>query len=77
MGLGQFQQGQIPLRIGRHSGLRDRRPRDRDDDGCGVGVFVGVDADDDVDDLCQHGHAFISYLRRDVVGPVREETAGL
>ncbi|MGY1914263.1 hypothetical protein [Blastococcus sp. SYSU DS0973] len=26
----------------------------------GVGLAVGVDADDDLDQFCQHGHAFFS-----------------
>jgi hypothetical protein len=30
------------------------------DDRGGVGVLVGVDADDDLDQFCQHGHAFFS-----------------
>jgi hypothetical protein len=37
------------------------------DDCGGVGVFVGVDPDDDVDGLCEHGHAFT---------PCRERTCG-
>jgi glyoxalase family protein len=30
----------------------------RDDHRGGVGVLVGVDADDDINEFCQHGHAF-------------------
>jgi hypothetical protein len=32
----------------------------RRDDRGGVRVLVGVDADDDLDQFCQHGHAFFS-----------------
>jgi hypothetical protein len=44
----------------------------------GVGVLVGVDADDDLDGVCQHGHALCSLPGDDVVGagPGRS-TAGL
>ncbi len=36
------------------------------DDRGGVGVLVGVDADDDIDELCEHGHAFFSLPGTDV-----------
>jgi hypothetical protein len=37
----------------------------------GMGVFVGVDADDDLDQLCQHGHAFFSLTGGTQQVPVR------
>jgi hypothetical protein len=40
-------------------------------------VLVGVDAHDDVDQFCQHCHAFISLPGGTCRFPVREETAGL
>jgi hypothetical protein len=37
----------------------------------GVGVFVGVDADDDLEQFCQHGHAFFSLTGGTQQVPVR------
>ena len=54
---GQGQQLLVAGRRGRHRRLVDHRTGGRGHDGEGVGVLVGVDPDDDIDNLCQHGHA--------------------
>jgi hypothetical protein len=54
---GQLQQLPVAGRGRRHGQLLNERPGRRDHDRRSVGVLVGVDPDDELDDLCQHGHA--------------------
>jgi hypothetical protein len=58
--LGQGAQLGIAIGICGHRHLGQHAAGACVDDRGGVGVFVGVDADDDLDQLCQHGHAFFS-----------------
>jgi hypothetical protein len=53
----QLQQLLVASWGGRDRHLLERRTGRGDDHGSGVGVLVGVDPDDELDDLCQHGHA--------------------
>lgn len=73
VGIRPIDQRLVTDAFGAHRALGQRRAGPGGNRRRGVGVFVGVDADDDVDLLCQHGHAFISLHRRDVSVPVREE----
>jgi hypothetical protein len=52
----------------RHRCLGDHRPGGGGHDRGGVGLFVGVDPDDELDDLCQHGHALTPCPDVDVTG---------
>ncbi len=69
--LGEGEQLGVAVRVGSDGGGGQHRAGlDRDQRGS-VGVGVGVHADDELDQFCQHGHAF-SLLRADVTtGPVR------
>jgi hypothetical protein len=42
---------------GGHGYLGDHRAGGGEDHGGGMGVLVGVDPDDELDEVCQHGHA--------------------
>jgi hypothetical protein len=57
---GQGDEFCVAVRVGRdrRSGQHSAGPGV--DDRGGVGLAVDVDADDDLDQLCQHGHAFSS-----------------
>jgi hypothetical protein len=55
--IGQCQQLAVAGRGSRRRCLGDHRTGSGDDHGSGVGVFVGVDPDDELDGVCQHGHA--------------------
>src|SRR6266700_8069402 len=46
--------------VGGHSHCFECCAGDRLDDRSSVGELVGVDTDDDIDLICEHGHAFLS-----------------
>jgi hypothetical protein len=66
----------VAVRVGVDGAFVEHGAGGRVDHRGGVGVLVGVDTDDDVDDLCQHGHAFSLPGRTCGSGPVRR-SAGL
>jgi hypothetical protein len=54
---GERKQLPVASRGGRHGHLLDHRAADCQDDRGSMGVLVGVDPDDELDEVCQHGHA--------------------
>jgi hypothetical protein len=66
--LGQCQQLAVAGRGRRHRCLGDHRSSGGGHDRSGVGVLVGVDPDDELDGLCQHGHALTPLPGDDVTG---------
>jgi hypothetical protein len=76
--VGEPEQLLVAGRGGRHGHLLNECPGGRGHDRGGVGVFVGVDPDDELDDLCQHGHALTPCPETTWTGLVRTgRTAGL
>lgn len=57
VGLAELEQGRVSIGIRRHRVVFESAACRCRDHRRGVGVLVRVDADDDVDELCQHGHA--------------------
>jgi hypothetical protein len=53
---------------GWHRHLLDHRTGRGDDHRGGMGVLVGVDPDDELDEVCQHGHALTPCPDVDVTG---------
>jgi hypothetical protein len=74
---GQVHEGGVAVGVGGHGPFAEDAGGGGLDDRGGVGVLVPVDPHHDVDGLCQHGHAFISFAGGTCRSPVREETAGL
>jgi len=66
--VGEPEQLLVAGRGGRHGCLLEHRTGGRGHDRGGVGVFVGVDPDDELDQVCQHGHALTPCPDVDVTG---------
>ncbi len=61
--IGHRHQLGVPVDVGVDRDLVGNGAGDRGDDGSSVGVLVSIDADDDIDEICQHGHAFFSFCQ--------------
>ena len=64
----QLQQLLVASGSGGHGHLLEHRTGRSDDHRGGVGVLVGVDPDDELDGVCQHGHALTPCPDVDVTG---------
>jgi hypothetical protein len=69
--VGQGHELGVAVRIGGNRRAGQHATGAHVDDRGGVGLAVGVDADDDLDELCQHGHAFFSLTGGTQQVPVR------
>jgi hypothetical protein len=56
--LGQCDQRGVAVLVGGHGDRGQHRAGVDRDQHRGVGIGVGVDPDDELDQFCQHGHAF-------------------
>jgi hypothetical protein len=74
---GELHQGLIALRSRLHRQLTQHPTRAGIDRRRAVGVHMGAGPDDDLNDLRQTSHAFISLPEARTWFPARAETAGL
>jgi hypothetical protein len=75
--LGQGNQLAVAVRVGGHGRSGQHGPVSCIKDRGGVCLTVGVDADDDLDQLCQHGHAFSPHQMGRSRSRAGAEMAGL